>query len=676
MPIEIAPNRIELSDLSGGYAPDALPAATPMNASADVYNLLAEPWGNELRMRNGSSRLSAGRLASLNGHWIRHLNYYEVIDSGQRKRYLIAILTNGTNAAVNNIRIYAYDLVNNTFTRIDTAGRSWAKANTEHWYAIVEGTYYGGTRGEVIYSWHPTDGWNSDPTTPNSKTWVDGVGGSVTPASQYGRDHAFKKGTKALYSGQYYSALRDIRYKTWETGQRYSKGERVSRKDTTGATYWKSFECIKSHDSDSTNKPFDGSGSPGTYWKKVRLRNIKDEDGEVTSDWAYMPLPGKGVVGAYHGNRLWVRHDDADNWARLQYSAPARPEKDSLIADLDWRPADWAPVDDVDGDGGGWLTIPFSGKGDAIRALQSLDNYLIVSGRWQTYVLAGTNEQTWTVRKLGDYGAIGPQAICVLDGICYMLGREGVLTMTDGTSMQIAPGMEKIRKYMKNAIDNMVAAGAGTDNDENWKPSMVAHDGRIWISLPDQDAFGDFNTLVYDPRLQSFWLTDLQSLDMAVGELRGTSRLWFSAPISGTATQYPCVFQYKDDPGNEVWTDDDFEAADGSTHTNAIGWNYGTAWFQFGMAHMERRLRRAWALVRGATSQVTTVDVALDFDDTSVTTNSGTHDADHTNFIEAKVGQTTTAHAVKVYAYGSASAKTSLFGFGIDTEPIRTRFHK
>jgi hypothetical protein len=673
VPIEVSPNRIELSDLTGGYTPDPSEAAIPTNAAAEALNLLPEPWGNELRLRAGFSRIaSAARISTITTHWIRQVYYYEVIDSGTRKRYLMCVLTNNTDAAQNNIQIWAYDLVADTFTRVDTADRQWAKAKTEHWGAVIEGTFYGGTRGELPYRWHPTNGWSASPTTPSADTWVD----SIAPgAGEKARNYAFKKGSDVVISGTYYKAARGIRYKTWESGQRYSKGERVSNKVAIGGqTYWRSWECILSHTAAAGNSPGDGADT-ATYWKARRLANVKNADSELTDDWFYNPVAGKTSVGAYHGNRLWLRRDDNDNWARLQYSAPAKPERDALIADLDWDPKDWAAVDDNEGDGGGWLTVPFSGKGDSIRALQSFGNYLIIAGRWQSYVLSGTNESTWTLRKLGDYGSVGPKAICELDGLVYQLGRHGVLTVTDGTSMQPVPGMEKARKWMKDQLDDSIG------HANNAFPTLLGHDGRLWISMPDPSAPTTSTTIVYDPRTASWWELDLRIMDMAKGEDGGTERLFFSTDISALGgAKYPTMFQYKDDPGNEVYTDDDQNGGSATT-TADISWHWRSAWFQFGTTRNERRLRRAWALVGGEAAQSVIVRLFRNFNTTYRTTTTRTLTGQATQeaeFVEAQVGQGEgTYYAAGIRVSGTANAVTSLHGVGIDTEPVRSgRFHK
>ncbi len=674
MPVEVVPNRIELSQVQGGYFPDALESDVPLDGSPDATNLLPAP-GGAIEVRNGFTRLSAGRLNALEAsHWIRHVNYYETIDGGNRKRYLMCVLSSGA-AAANNVRVYAYDLDNDTFTRVDTAGVTWAQPNFEHWYAVIEGTYWGGVRGNAIYSWHPTEGWNATATTPSADTWVD----SITPgAGEKARNYAYKRGQQVKLSGSYYKAARNIRFKTWEDGNRYSKGERVSRKASeSGQTYWRSFECIKSHTAGTDNDQPGTGASTATYWKRVRLSNILDDDSDVTADWFLNPVARKSSVGAYHGNRLFVRTDDDDNWSRVQYSAPAKPEKDSDIADLDFNGTNWAPVDSLESEGGGWFNVPFAGRGDQIRGFFSFGNYLIICGRWQSYVLSGTNENTWTLRRLGDFGACSQNSIAELDGLVYMLGRQGNLAMTDGTQMKAVPGLEKIREYLKEQTDNVVDS-----ETNNFYPSLLAHNGLLFIAFPQPDTDASV-TIVYNPVTQSFWKTSLRIMDMARGADSGTERMWFSTAIDADAGQSPCVFEYKDDPGNETYTDDDWQASSGSAATDDISYHWRTAWFQFGTTRQERRIRRVWALVSGEASQSVVFRVFKNFINgsssyvTTVTRTLTGMATRNSEFIEAKVGQTGhTSYATSLRISGTTNARTGIHGIGIDTEPIRTRFKR
>lgn len=681
MPIEVAPNRIELSTLNGGYAPDPAEAAVPADGSPALTNLLPMPWGNELRLRNGFTRETTSRATTLAGtHWARHIWYYETVSSGSRYRYLMVLMTTGVNSVANNVQLWAYNVMTNAFSRVDTAGVAWNKASTEFWSATIEGTFFMGTRGAAPVSWHPVDGYDATPTTPTANTWVD----SIAPgAGEVARNFAFKRGDVVLYATKYYRAAKGIRYKKWESGQNYSRGEKVSRwADIGGKTYWRSYECIDSHDASSASAPGTGADT-GTYWKVRRLDSILDSDGEINADWFFNPIPRKGSVGAYHGTRLWVRADDHDNWARVQFSAPAKPERNAEISDLDFDPTDWAAVDDNDGDGGGWLTIPFSGKGDAIRALYSFGNYLIIAGRWQTFVLSGLNESTWSLRKLGNYGAASLSAITEVDGLVYMLGRHGILTVTDGTTMQPVPGMEKIRKWLKAKMDQVLGASSPTTGG-NWFPNLTAHDGFLFISLPYETSPSASRTLVYDPRTSSFWDLDLPILDFTTGENGGVERLWFTTCITKLTTQAPTIFRYRDDPGNENYTDDDWQSLDASADTNDISWDWRSAWFQFGTTRNERRIRKAWGLVGGEAAQTVIVRLFRNFIAgsgsymTTVTRTLEGQATEDAEYVEAAVGQgSPVVHAVAIRLSGVANAETVVHGVGIDTEPIRSgRFHK
>lgn len=671
MPIEIAPNQIELSDLSAGAFYDASEAAIPMNGTPDSLNILPAESGNELRVRAGFTRLTGGRI-SLTTHWIRHLNYYETIVSNVRKRYLVAVLTDGTDAMANNIRIYVYDFAADTFTRVDTAGRSWAKGNREHWYAIAEGTYYGGTQGELPYSWHPTNGWNAAPTTPSTDTWVD----SVAPSGgEVARNYAFKKGDLVDYSGEVYKAAKDIRFKVWKTGEGYDRNERVSNKVSVGGqTYWRSWECIKTHTATADKSPGDGAATD-TYWKRVRLSDPVDADGDLTDDWWWVPAASGTGVGTYHGNRMFLRFGDSDNHSRVQFSAPAKPERDADIADLDFDPTDWAAVDDNEGLGGGWFNVPFP-EGDQVRAFASLGNYLIICGWWSSMVLVG-DAASGQLRGLGEYGACSNNSTTQLDGLVYGLSRSGELWRTDGTTIEPVPGMERMRQTFKDQLDDTM------NGSLNWFPQVKAYAGKVYISFPDDGGSPTGSngiTYIYDPKTSSFWETDLHILGMAQGENAGSSRLFFSTCLTAAGTQRPCAFKLTDDPGQEAYTDDDYQAVSSSASTDDITWRWRSAWFQFGERRQERRIRRAWAKVAGEAAQSVVVRLFKNFIAggssyvTTVTrtlTGQSTVDAE---YVEGAVS-TTTAHSVSIRLSGTANALTAIHGVALDTEPARTRFH-
>lgn len=686
MPVEIAPNRIELDDLSGGFAPDVPESSLTPNASPDMLNLLPEPASKSPETRKGFERLAAGRLAGL-AHTVKNLYYYEVIVDRQRQRYIMAILSDGTDGA-DNVQVWAYDLLLDSFDRVDDSGRTWENSKAPHWGAVISGTYYGGGRGDVIYSWHPTDGWKADPTSDDEpKRWVDAINDSVNTATERARDYAYKKRDKVVYDGgagdEIFSVTRDIRYPKWNDDEQYKKGDRVSRKHVWASTssYWKSFECITAHRASTGSGESDPS-SPGTgkawhtFWKKIRLDNIFDEDDELNKGWRNNNSGMKSSVGVFYADRLFIRRDNEDERSLVQYSAPLdvsatkdggkHPER---IADLVFDPTDWAAVDDIDGEGGGHFYV-LPGQGDAVRDMHEMGNYLVIAKRWRSAVLAGRTESTWSLRKLGDYGVVALNCMTEADGLVYGLSHTGTLWVTDGTSQREVEGFEKAREYIKERIDRLLEV-TPEDDDEQWMPQLWSYQGRVFISLPDIESGGtDDVTIVYDPPTTSWWRLDLPILSAVTGAKTRSQRMWFGAAHRAGE---PTVFEYGDDPGNLVFTDDDPQGG-ASPLTTAIPWYYKSAWFQFGLAHVERRVRRTWALVKTAVS--VTVAGYRDFASAATYTVTRSAGSNGSTFIEGKsFGRP--AHAVALKVSGTAATGgPAVIGLGIDTQPIRTRFHR
>lgn len=690
MPVEISPNEIELDRLDGGWSPDTPESGVPINASPDMLNLVLERGALAPETRKGFERLSAGR-SDLSGHYVKNLYYYETIDAGVRRRYLMAVMSNGAEAA-NNVQVWAYDLTNDTFERVDTAGRQWNSPKSPHWGIVAPGrtaesaspTYYGGVRGDAIYSWHPTEGWDDDPTAAEDtlKEWVDAVNDDVDTDSEVARDYAFKEKQKVTYQGEVYSSLRDIRFDKWDDSEQYKVGDRVSRRHVWASTesYWKSFECIRTHTAGDNNAPGTGDGWKA-YWKKVKNPPILDNDDEVTDAWTPAQHGVKSSIGVFYGDRLMVRRDNEDTRSLVQYSAPldtsAKKKKhNQKIADLVWNPKDWAEVDSIEGEGGGHFYVT-DGKGDAIRGMYSMGNYLVIAKRWTSHVLAGRSEATWQLRKLGDQGVVALNCLTECDGFLYGLSHNGTLWVTDGTTLREVPGYEKTREYIKERIDRLLQNNDATDeDDERWFPSLFTYDHKVWVSLPDEHDAGtpDDVTLVYDPADPgSWWKLDLPILSAVVGAKNRAARLWFgSAKRSGNAT----LFEYGDDPGDLVFTDDDYLAASGSVATDAIPWHFRTAWFQWGLMHRNRRIRRTWALVKSAVS-VTMTAYENFVTSSSVWARTDTVESGQgsTHFEGKSIGHPVSSLSLKVSGT-AATGGPAIIGLGVDTQPVRKRFRR
>jgi hypothetical protein len=301
-----------------------------------------------------------------------------------------------------------------------------------------------------------------------------------------------------------------------------------------------------------------------------------------------------------------------------------------------------------------------------------MGNYLVVAKRWGSWVLAGRSEDSWSVRKLGSYGVVALNCLTELDGLAYGLSHTGTLWVSDGTSQREVEGYEKAREFIKERIDRLLQVVPAED-DEHWMPQIWEYDSKVFIALPDTEGAGtpDDITLVYDPRTKSWWKTDMPILTATVGAKKRARRMWFATAHRGGA---PCIFEYGDDPGDLVYTDDDPQGG-ASTATDAIPWRYRSAWFQFGLFRMERRVRRAWVLMKTAVS--VTVKGFRDFDtDAEYTQTRGATAGEIATYIEGEaLGRA--AHATALEVSGTAATGgPAIMGFGVDTEPIRERFHR
>lgn len=658
MPLVTQQNLIEMSDFSGGWSPGELNDAVTSGVMEsqdptvlpDVTNLLIDPATGALKTRAGYSEFhtfSGGGLTA--GHYVKQL-----VMHGGDHGYLIAVLTDGSSDP-DNVQLWAIDLDTNTSERIDDSGVTWSRPTAMFWFVNIDGTLYGGSKGNEMFSWNPTDGFDATAGGATYKDWTTDSGASVNTATEYGKDFAWTGKEKVAYSGNHYSPNKDIRYSTWDVDNTYGVGDRVSRKTNS---YWKSYRCIKQHDADSAKAP-DSGADWRTYWKRVTLPAPVNEDGETSSSWTFVPAPPQTSIGGWFADRLFLRGDGTGDNSRLMYSAPIKLEKGEDIAETEWNPTDWTPGNDIRGQGGGWIPFNDGKRRGPITAVKPFGQYLLVFKRNSLWVLSGSDDQSWTTRRIShEHGAIGSKCVVEQDGLVYFLDDEG-LFVTDGTAEQPAPGNEKVTKWFRERLDTVVPRMA-TDGHQ---PTLFKYRGFIGISIPDASTEGSASwagehcTVFYDPVTQSFWKTDLPVL------------AWSRHETENQAKQ--CVFA-SSDTSKTVWAydpaDDDF--TDNST---PIGWWMYTAWLPFGTLREQRRIRRVWAAVRGAVNY--TLQQFGDWDsDTAVgnaaaTTQLGTAQA---SYIEGKVQPD--CHAIQLYLDGDA-AEAVVLGLSIDTEPRRRRYH-
>lgn len=655
MPITVQPELIEVSDFAGGWSPDGEDATTDQSVLLDALNVLLDPQTRALVARPGFSRLLARLVAT--SHWILKLFHYKSHETDTK--YIIAVITDGT-ANANNVQLWAINLTTTTAARMDTAGRIWAKPTSHHWGITIDKTFYGGSQGNEMYSWNGTT-WNATAATGSWNTLVDAVDAGVNTNTQYGRDFAFTGKEKVFYGGVVFKPSRQIRYDTWESGQRYASGDRVSIQRAWGQTgtpkYWKSFKCIRGHEADATNRPQDGTGSPKEYWQRVKLTLPTDESGDTSDAWFYVPLAAQTSIGVWHADRLFLRFDGQGDKSRAQYSAPIKAEKGVDIANTVWDPKDFAPGTDKTGTGGGWLPFNDGKKGGVIEAMHSYGQYLLVFKRKAVWALSGTDDATWTVRAVaGGMGTMGPKTVVEYDGLVYFLSDNG-LHVTDGTAARPVDGNDKVAMYIRDRLDYSMKLGDDRD------PELHKFDGFIFISLPAAGHAEPHVTLAYHPETKSFWKTNIPMLAGVTYNDAGVTKFAFSSPPTyGDGKSYVMLYRTQDTDDNAVLS-----------QTNVpIAWNVRFSWWPFGTLREQRRIRKVWALVRGA-AQTVTLKARRDYSDTVVkTTNRVLATSVYPQYIEGE--WFADSHAVNFEVSGTA-APAAVFGASVKTESRRARYH-
>jgi hypothetical protein len=655
MPLITQPAEIAVSDFTGGWAPDGAIEAADPSTLTDVNNVLIDRSTGSLETRKGFKRLTTKLSSPSTGHYIKQIRHFR----GQNG-YIICVVTDGT-ATADNVQLWYIKLTDGSSARFDTAGVTWANATAMFWFQAIDNVLYGGSRGNEMFSWDGTTYDGSAATNTSWKTLVDAVDGGVTPATQFGRNYAFKGTEHAIYLGDVFTPNLNIRYDTWESGQGYAVGDKVSRKS---AGYFKSFKCILAHDAAAGNAPDDG-GSWATYWHHVRLPLPRDEDGDVDGKWTFIPSAAKTSVSAWFADRLFLRFDGQGDMSRLQYSAPVKPNTGQDIPDVVWDPTDWAPGNDIRGQGGGWEPFNDGKRNSPITALHTFGQYLVVFKRETVWVLSGQDDTSWTVRRIGvGAGAYSSHCVTEVDGLLYFLSDDG-LHVTDGTAEREAPGNQKVARWFRARLNAIIPR----DNDhDGHAPTLFQWNGFVGISMPNaSDTTDPHLTIFYDPTTQSYWKTSLPVLFWAERSDDLVARMGIFARAPESTSSVPTNLVYVYDHASAGDQDDD-----GNTTTPGvanIAWSLTTAWLPFGTSRAERRIRRIWWVVKGAISMTITQYRNWGSSAAATTVRTATAAAGH---IEGAWMPDSHSMQMKLSA---ASAPAQVYGYAVDTEPRRERYH-
>jgi hypothetical protein len=340
MPLRAMPATIELTDWSQGYVPKPDDPGVPPEALLDAMNMVLDPATGTTHSRPGFKRLFD--IEGQAGFRIYTLHPYRRMDG---KEYIICVLSRDSETGADNIKVMAYDIVANSWTKISPAVE-WNGASGRHWGATIDGAFYGGAEKDPMYRWFPghvargawatgtnynrgdsvtkggvtytalrdhtshdgtggtidsapdannrharlywTTEWKSDVGTPQDyPEWVEpGVG--TTSDTERARDYAFKLGDVVKYN---WNSGGDNFTKNFEAKRdiRYDKWDADNKK------YKKGDKVSTKYDIDSkgaywrswecveTHAPevANQPGSGGGMWKKVKLSRPMDDDGEI-----------------------------------------------------------------------------------------------------------------------------------------------------------------------------------------------------------------------------------------------------------------------------------------------------------------------------------------------------------------------------------------------------------
>lgn len=671
--IVIEPEEITLMDFSGGFQPDPAKQAVPRNALLDVNNLLPDRETGTLETRKGIARfsdlLSANpALANFEVRTVVPFNRNAGDTNELGQQYLVVVVRKRPKPnprEADDVRLYAINVQTGASVRIDHATRIWRHYAAAHWGETIDNFYYGGSELDPMYSYKPffKDGTvNPNPYEPDasmgqwcSNQWAvdtvyavgDRVWDTVTVEKVGGGTktvkHVFictKAHTAKAWNRPGRESTRESKkwenqgkYITlWANGTAYKIGDTVSYEVTDVSKADKfpryystqnkksTFICTRDHTAATgVNEP------PGDPWEPYRA-----------------PVSN---VAKFHGERLFIRDSDAGT-GRLRYS-------DWVTADGYWDPTAW---ESTDVQGAGFLDVR-SGDGDDIRALESLNQYLIICKRRGTWALAGYNPSTWTMRQISDVGCLHKRAICSHEGLVYFFSDQGFF-MTDGVVVQEVPNGNVIRDWIHDNLD--------LEENNIYKISMGSYRGFIWISLPAGDSVVRPNiTLVYDPATSSFWKLDIGTWQYAVNRVGRIDEMFF-AKVGAPAL----VMRY--DPDTNKFQDDTGASVQAFQE---IPWFARLSWLTFGPWKEQRRIRRLWTRIRTAAGNSITVKYFRDYVETAFKTITRTTTVEPVSTVEGDSVRDKDPHAFSIEVSGT-KADASLISAHISTQYRRRRSNR
>ena len=136
-----------------------------------------------------------------------------------------------------------------------------------------------------------------------------------------------------------------------------------------------------------------------------------------------------------------------------------------------------------------------------------------------------------------------------------------------------------------------------------------------------------------------------------------------------TFGSHAVLYEYNHPDVRETPTDD---GAGGTAQSNAIRWHMRTAWFPFGTANQQRRIRRIWTTLRGYGTYTLRGYKDYETAPPSFALEVEPNPDKETQYIEGRVMPDCSSICLEMEGLG---APASVMGVAVQTEPRRFRYH-
>ncbi len=251
--------------------------------------------------------------------------------------------------------------------------------------------------------------------------------------------------------------------------------------------------------------------------------------------------PGVSSICVMHGNRLWL-------------TPTASPNK--II---------WSNITDYEVfESTSFRYVPAPKTGDPITSVTSFQGNLVIGTRKDKYVVYGSSEDDYTMRKsTGAKGVVSQEAQCVIGNYMYFMSDDGVYIYDGSSDTQIA---EPILPTIDAITDKTSVVMVG------WKDKL-----RIYY----KDGSTENNKmLLYDTTLRQ-WVKDT-----------GTFVSYATTSTTGPTSEVKLI------EASSLVTGAYFAEVQNSDLGKPIDFNFWTKYFHMGSVMMKKRVKRFYPIMR------------------------------------------------------------------------------